>query len=146
MLKAGSNKSYVIRNGSVIANLSSTLDDRISPPVATVQMTGHSVGDLLNNAGITWGWFYGDFTAQPGSTPTHAVCTAAYDGHYDPFQYYPSTANPHHLPPTSTALIGRWGTRRTTNTISMRSGPRSKRATCRPSVLSRRRLTRPAIR
>ncbi|MGA8760062.1 MAG: alkaline phosphatase family protein [Stellaceae bacterium] len=109
VLKAGSTKSYVIRNGSVIANLSSTLDDCISPPVATVQMTGHNVGDLLNAKGITWGWFYGDFTAQPGSTPTHAVCSAAYDGHYDPFQYYPSTANPHHLPPTSTALIGHQG-------------------------------------
>ncbi len=109
VLKAGSTTSYVIRNGSVIANLSSTLDDCISPPVATVQMTGHNVGDLLNNAGITWGWFYGDFTAQPGSTPTQAVCNSEYDGHYDPFQYYPSTANPHHLPPTSTALIGHQG-------------------------------------
>jgi phospholipase C len=111
VLKAGSTKTYVIRNGSVIANLSSTLEDCISPPVATVQMTGHNVGDLLNNAGITWGWFYGDFTAQPGSTPTHAICTSEYDGHYDPFQYYPSTANPHHLPPTSTMLIGHQGDR-----------------------------------
>jgi phospholipase C len=72
-------------------------------------MTGHNVGDLLNNAGITWGWFYADFTAQPGSTSTHAVCSSNYDVHYDPFQYYPSTVNPHHLPPTSTALIGRQG-------------------------------------
>jgi hypothetical protein len=72
-------------------------------------MTGHNVGDLLNNAGITWGWFYADFTAQTGSTSTHAVCSSNYDVHYDPFQYYPSTVNPHHLPPTSTALIGRQG-------------------------------------
>jgi phospholipase C len=72
-------------------------------------MTGHNVGDLLNNAGITWGWFYADFTAQTGSTSTHAVCSSNYDVHYDPFQYYPSTVNPHQLPPTSTALIGRQG-------------------------------------
>jgi phospholipase C len=29
--------------------------------------------------------------------------------HYDPFQYYPSTVNRHHLPPASTALIGHPG-------------------------------------
>jgi phospholipase C len=111
VLKTGST-SYVIRNGSVIANLDSALEDcRSAPvkgqPVASVQMTGHNVGDLLNLKGITWGWFYGDFTAQPGSTSTHAVCVGQYDEHYDPFQYYPSTANPHHLPPSSVALIGR---------------------------------------
>ena len=119
VLKTGA-KSYVIRNGSVIANLDSALEDcRSAPvvvngvptPVASVQMTGHNVGDLLNAKGISWGWFYGDFTAQPGSTAMQAVCTAAYDEHYDPFQYYPSTANPHHLPPTSTALIGHQGDR-----------------------------------
>jgi phospholipase C len=108
--KTGAN-SFVIRNGSVIANLDSALEDcRSAPvsgvPVAAVQMTGHNVGDLLNAKGISWGWFYGDFTAQPGSTATQAVCTAAYDEHYDPFQYYALTANPHHLPPSSTALIG----------------------------------------
>ena len=111
-------KSFVIRNGSVIANLDSALEDcRSAPvvvggvptPVASVQMTGHNVGDLLNAKGITWGWFYGDFTAQPGSTSAHALCVAEYDEHYDPFQYYPSTANPHHLPPGSTAMIGRQG-------------------------------------
>ena len=104
------NLTTVIRNGSVIANLDSSLDDcKSTPPAASVQMTGHNVGDLLNTAGITWGWFYGDFTAQTGSISTHAVCTSNYAVHYDPFQYYPSTVNPHHLPPTSTALIGHQG-------------------------------------
>jgi phospholipase C len=107
-------KSFVIRNGSVIANLDSAIDDcRSAPvggqPVASVAMTGHNVGDLLNAKGISWGWFYGDFTAQAGSTPTRAVCLADYDDHFDPFQYYASTANPHHLPPTSIAMIGRQG-------------------------------------
>jgi phospholipase C len=113
VLKTGS-KSFVIRNGSVIANLDSAIDDcRAAPvggqPVASVAMTGHNIGDLLNAKGITWGWFYGDFTAQPGSTPTHAICDANYDDHFAPFNYYASTANPHHLPPTSTAMIGRQG-------------------------------------
>jgi phospholipase C len=101
------NLTTVIRNGSVVANLDSAIDDCGSGAPA-VAMTGHNVGDLLNNAGITWGWFYRDFTAQTGSTSTHAVCSN-YNVHYDPFQYYPSTVNPHHLPPTSTALIGHQG-------------------------------------
>jgi len=29
-----------------------------------------------------------------------------YIAHHEPFQYYPSTANPHHLPPTSLSAIG----------------------------------------
>jgi phospholipase C len=104
------NLTTVIRNGSVVANLDSALDDcKSGVGVPSVQMTGHNVGDLLNNAGITWGWFYADFTAQTGSTSTRAVCSSNYDVHYDPFQYYPSTVNPHHLPPTSTALIGHQG-------------------------------------
>jgi phospholipase C len=97
----------VIRNGTVVANLDSAIDDCGSGAPA-IAMTGHNVGDLLNAKGITWGWFYTDFTAQPGSTPTHAVCSN-YNVHYDPFQYYPSTVNRHHLPPTSTALIGHQG-------------------------------------
>ena len=114
VLKTGAS-TYVIRNGSVIANLDSGLEDcRSAPtksgPVASVIMTGHNVGDLLNDKGITWGWFYGDFTAQSPATATQpAVCTSAYDEHYDPFQYYRSTANPHHLPPTSTKMIGQAG-------------------------------------
>ena len=28
-----------------------------------VAMTGKNVGDLLNTAGVSWGWFYGDFAA-----------------------------------------------------------------------------------
>jgi phospholipase C len=105
VLKLGSKSTYVIRNGSVIANLDSGLED-CNTGAASVVMTGHNVGNLLSNKSVTWGWFYGDFTAQPGSTPTKAVCVTEYDEHYDPFQYYPSTANPHHLPPTSVALIG----------------------------------------
>ncbi|TME67462.1 MAG: hypothetical protein E6I59_00505 [Chloroflexi bacterium] len=30
-----------------------------------------------------------------------------YIPHHEPFQYYTSTSNPHHLPPTSTAMIGK---------------------------------------
>jgi phospholipase C len=92
-----------VANGSVIANIDPVTDDCSSG--STVEMTGKNVGDLLNAHGITWGWFYGDF--DPVSIAAGvASCTAAYDAHYDPFQYYVSTANPHHLPPSSTAMVG----------------------------------------
>jgi len=96
-----------IVNGTMIANIDppSAQDDCTKSP--TVQMTSRNVGDLLNAAnggqGVTWGWFYGDFAAG-NSVP--AVCNANYNPHYMPFQYYASTANPHHLQPSSTAAIG----------------------------------------
>jgi len=90
-------------NGSVIANITAGYDDCGVPPAA--QMSGKNIGDLLNAAGVTWGWFYGDFTPV-STTAGVATCSSIYDSHYDPFQYYQSTANPHHFPPTSTAMIG----------------------------------------
>ncbi|MBV8652818.1 MAG: alkaline phosphatase family protein [Alphaproteobacteria bacterium] len=93
-----------IQNGTIIANVSSALDDCPSSGEAKVTMTSKNVGDLLNAKGISWGWFYGDVT--PNTTPgTKATCTG-YNNHYDPFQYYASTANPHHLAPSSPAVIG----------------------------------------
>jgi phospholipase C len=64
---------------------------------ATLRMTGRNVGDLLNDAHITWGWFQGGFkptqdaTFNPdGSLATPAQCKAAHSGH-------PGVANP--VPP-----------------------------------------------
>jgi phospholipase C len=34
------------------------------------------------------------------------VSQADYSAHHEPFQYFASTANPHHLPPTSLGMIG----------------------------------------
>jgi phospholipase C len=81
--------------------------------------TGQNVGDLLNNRGVTWGWFQGGFapTAPASSTQKYAVCGARhtnvggtsvvdYSPHHNPFEYYASTSNPHHLPPSSTSKIG----------------------------------------
>jgi phospholipase C len=120
-------------------------------------LTGKNIGDVLNAAGISWGWFEGGFrpttsfaTATGGSQPTsqftpdqfkgkfaqkpasdqglcnafHPVGAAVggtggttpggtnygnkddYIPHHEPFQYYSSTANPHHLPPASLSAIG----------------------------------------
>jgi phospholipase C len=74
----------------------------------SAQLGGKNVGDLLNAKGLTWGWFQGGFadcTAKHtaiGGTPQ-----VDYIPHHQPFQYYQSTANPNHLPPSSPANIGK---------------------------------------
>jgi len=124
-----------------------------------VAFTGRNIGDELNAAGLSWGWFQGGFRptttfaaaaagtghtgqstatfipdefvgAFPGKVvPAHAsnqaLCDAVspvgiafgatlasapwgykddYIQHHEPFQYYASTANPHHLTvPTDTS-------------------------------------------
>jgi phospholipase C len=89
----------------------------------TIQMGGTNIGDLLNQSGRSWGWFQGGFASpnyvsgSPGSDNLSAVCTGShtnvggasqldYNPHHEPFQYYASTANPKHLPPTSVSMIG----------------------------------------
>src|SRR5215471_2511935 len=42
-------------------------------------------------------------TAPPA---VKTFCQADYSAHHQPFQYYASTSNPQHLPPTSIAMIG----------------------------------------
>jgi phospholipase C len=80
-------------------------------------MAGKNVGDLLNEKGITWGWFQGGFKPTSRLPDGTAVCGAShaniagtvaadYVPHHQPFQYWASTSNPHHLPPTSVDKIG----------------------------------------
>ena len=111
---------------------------------ASVAMSGTNIGDVLNTAGISWGYFKGGFRptttfaqATGGTQPTsdfiphefanstfyksvpnatngglcnadHAIGSALgesgqfgynndYSDHQEPFQYFASTANPHHL-------------------------------------------------
>ncbi|MDP9247886.1 MAG: alkaline phosphatase family protein, partial [Candidatus Dormibacteraeota bacterium] len=73
-------------------------------------MGGQNVGDLLNAKQLTWGWFQGGFADCKLSTGTAmggAPTRADYIPHHQPFQYYQSTANPTHLPPSSPAAIGK---------------------------------------
>jgi phospholipase C len=39
--------------------------------------------------------------------PVDAFCVTDYSAHHEPFEYYASTSNPQHLPPTSVEAIGR---------------------------------------
>jgi phospholipase C len=82
-----------------------------------VVMSGKNVGDLLTANGVTWGWFQGGFAPSARTASGKAICGAVHTGsdgkskgdyipHHEPFQYYVSTSNPHHLPPSSVAMIG----------------------------------------
>ncbi len=112
------NASTVIRNGTIVGDIRPAFDDCVPNTANTVTMAGPNVGDLLNKQGITWGWFQGGFAPSSRNPDGTAVCAtqhAQFDGtasvadyipNHEPFQFYQSTANPHHLPPTSVVMIG----------------------------------------
>ncbi|WP_334170353.1 phospholipase C [Sinomonas sp.] len=126
--------SYTVKSpnaqgvGTVTGDPDPAYDDcsdnsRNGSPYALAAMQGKNVGDLLNAQGVSWGWFQGGFTPQGSKTISgtdYAQCTTKhtnvagvsstdYSPHHEPFQYYASTANPHHLPPASDAEIGHNG-------------------------------------
>lgn len=73
----------------------------------TIKMTGNTIGDLMNNKGMTWGWFEGGYAAPTVKhTNVGGTSSADYSPHHNPFAYYPQFANPNHLGPTSSAMIG----------------------------------------
>jgi len=107
--------------GTIYGDLDPAYDDcsdsshTTTSPVGVA--TGKNIGDLLNARGITWGWFQGGFAPTGTNSAGYAVCGAShqniggntvadYSPHHEPFQYYKSTANPKHLPPSSEAAIG----------------------------------------
>ena len=100
--------SAVTPNGTVIGDPQPAGDkcDTRDTTTAT-DSNDKNVGDLLNAQGITWGWFAGGFR---DCTATHTnvggVTSKDYIPHHEPFQYFSSTANPQHLPPSSSAMIG----------------------------------------
>jgi phospholipase C len=106
-----------VSNGTMIGDARPLYDDCTPASSPTAAMSGTNVGNLLNAKGVTWGWFQGGF--KPTSTANGpAVCGSThkniggatvtdYIPHHEPFQYYQSTSNPHHLPPTSIAMIGK---------------------------------------
>jgi phospholipase C len=143
--------SNVVADGlggySVIGDARPFYDDCQPTKNAAVSFTGKNIGDELNTAGLSWGWFQGGYTPStaytgPANNSTNpynnltvqnsgqqAVCatkhnvgtalggtgttgakpygvTADYIAHHEPFDYYASTANPHHIAPTSLSAIG----------------------------------------
>ena len=110
------------QTGTLIGDIDPGFDDcSTSSSHATVTDGSINIGVLLNNAGITWGWFQGGFNPTNGttlpafcgsySTSPLIVATSStgvtsleqvtdYVSHHNPFDYYAATANPHHLLPT----------------------------------------------
>lgn len=94
--------------GTLIGDADPLYDDCGSPD--QVGLGGQNIGDLLNAKGVTWGWFEGGFSnCNATHTTTNGGVRKDYIPHHQPFQYYTSTANPHHLPATSAAMIGHQG-------------------------------------
>jgi phospholipase C len=83
-----------------------------------VSMSGTNIGDLLNAAGVTWGWFEGGFNltktningttgcARSTTSQVTGVTEVDYIEHHEPFQYYTSTQNLQHTRPSSVSMIG----------------------------------------
>ncbi len=95
-------------SGAVIGDADPAGDKCSSPTRTQVQMSGRSVGDLLNAAGFTWGAFMGGFAnCNHVSTGSTGLSTADYIAHHAWFQYYASTLNANHVPPSSDAMIGK---------------------------------------
>jgi len=112
--------------GPVIGDVRPLNDDCVltNPGLQTasmLSMTGKTVGDLLNKKGITWGWFEGGFAPTGYDATGRAICGAHHVGlagddavetvgdyipHHEPFQYYTSTQNLHHVLPKDPSLIG----------------------------------------
>ncbi|TCV93399.1 phospholipase C [Luteibacter rhizovicinus] len=92
-----------------------------SPTANQVTMGGRNIGDLLNEKNITWGFFQGGFDLTRSNSDGSTGCTRRtlskvtnvtsndYSPHHQPFQYYPTTANPTHARPSSVATIGKSG-------------------------------------
>ena len=106
-------------NGGVtLINDADPTGDICSSTSKSVSFSSKNVGDLLNSANITWGFFEGGFdlavTNPDGSTGCSRTTTSAitqtkqadYIPHHQPFQYYASTANLNHTRPSSIAAIG----------------------------------------
>jgi phospholipase C len=102
---------------TVIGDPQPTYDDCTTRDHLAMVSTNKNVGDLLNAKGITWGWFEGGFRPTNTDASGKAICGASHFGsdgkpkgdyipHHEPFEYYKSTSNPHHLAPSQPILIG----------------------------------------
>ncbi len=92
-------------DGTLIGDPDPVFDACSKPP--TVELTGRNIGNLLNEKNITWGYFQGGFgDCSKTHIGSNGLPVADYSPHHEPFQYYRSTSNPNHLPPSSIENIG----------------------------------------
>jgi phospholipase C len=105
-----------VYQGTLVGNEPAKYDDCATESGTKIELTGKNIGDLLNAKGLTWGWFSDGFRPDSFLSDGTAICSrshAASDGELiidyddpDPFEYYASTSNPHHLPPSASDMIG----------------------------------------
>jgi len=97
-------------SGAVIGDADPANDICSNPKRTQILMSGKNIGDLLTAGGLTWGAFMGGF-GDTTCKQTHANVGGAAVGDYIPhhafFQYWQSTQNPTHAPPSSVANIGK---------------------------------------
>jgi phospholipase C len=98
----------VTTNGTIIGDPQPTGDScDTRDNTASIDPGNKNVGDLLNAKGVSWGWFQGGFRDCNASHANMAgVVSKDYIPHHEPFQYYASTQNLQHLPPSLVAMIG----------------------------------------
>jgi phospholipase C len=124
-VKNGASPNVLIDGGTgsytVIGDVDPIGDICSSSKRIQVTMGGRNIGDLLEAANVTWGWFEEGFDVTvknaDGTTGCDRSHTSAVTGlpskdyiaHHEPFQYYPATANLKHVRPGSVAAIGRKG-------------------------------------
>ncbi len=116
--------SYFVHDGQGGLTMINDVDpagDVCSDSLDQVSLTGRNIGNLLNDADVSWGWFEGGFDLSATNADKSTGCfrttfskvvgRAALDyiPHHEPFQYYASTADPKHTRPTSVATIGHAG-------------------------------------
>ena len=94
--------------GAVIGDPDPAGDLCSNPKRTQITMSGVNIGDRLNGAGISWGAFMGGFDncAQTHTNVSGASAGTDYIPHHAFFQYWKSTQNANHLPPSSDAAIG----------------------------------------
>jgi phospholipase C len=92
--------------------------DVCSSTTGAALLTGKNIGDLLNDANLTWGSFMGGFNLQATNANGTTGCARStnstviggnivdYVPHHAWFQYYLSTANPMHARPASIDAVG----------------------------------------
>ncbi|WP_223198902.1 alkaline phosphatase family protein [Solihabitans fulvus] len=105
--------------GTVIDDPDPAFDDCSNPTKAgsLLAMQGKNIGDLLSEKKVSWGFFQGGFKPTSTKADGTAVCGSAhknllganvsdYSPHHQPFEYYKSTSNQHHVAPSSASAIG----------------------------------------
>jgi phospholipase C len=105
-----------IIDGTQVGNVEPTYDDCPVDPV-NIHYDNKNIGDLLDAAHVTWGWFSDGFkptsrladgtpVCDETRTSKFGVTDTVYDSGNSPFQYYKSTSNQLHLRPSSVQAIG----------------------------------------